>query len=147
MSDAVSVTITRQDNYKFLVDFGAGLPASTADLAPPLGAGGGPSPEHLLSAAVANCLSASLVFAVRKFKEDPGEMTTTVVCKTGRNATNRLRVEELQVTMRLSAAADSAAHLDRALAQFEDFCTVSQSVRSGIPINLSILGADGRKLK
>ena len=38
-------------------------------------------------------------------------------------------------------------HLDRALAQFEDFCTVSQSVRAGIPFTVSVRGPDGRLLK
>ncbi len=147
MSDEVSVTVTRQDKYRFLVDFGPGIAQQVADEPAPLGDGAGPSPSQLLAAAIANCLSASLVFAHGKFKEDPGRLTTTAVCEIGRNEKNRLRVTGIKVTMTLGVAPESLSHLDRALAQFEDFCTVSQSVRTGIPFTVTIKGPDGRVLK
>jgi uncharacterized OsmC-like protein len=147
LGESVSVTITRQDGYRFLVDFGAGIDRAVADEPPPLGEGAGPSPEQMLAAAVANCLSASLVFALGKFKEDPGPMTATAVCAVGRNEKNRLRVTRIDVTMTLGAASESLGHLERALAQFEDFCTVSQSVRAGIPYTLTVRSPDGRRLK
>ena len=147
MSERVSVTVTRQDKYRFLVDFGPGIDQAVADELAPIGDGAGPSPQHLLAAAIANCLSASFVFALAKFKEDPGELTTTAVCETGRNDRNRVRVTGITVNMTLGAAPESLDHLDRALAQFEDFCTVSQSVRAGIPFSLTVKGPDGRLLK
>jgi uncharacterized OsmC-like protein len=145
--DPVSVTVTRQDHYRFLVDFGPGLPPATADEAPPLGGGAGPSPTHLLAAAVANCLSASFVFAVAKFHEDPGAVSTTVTCDVGRNDQGRLRVLALDAVMTLGATPASMAHLDRALAEFEDFCTVSQSVKAGIPFEVRVNAPDGSRLK
>jgi hypothetical protein len=63
----VSVTITRQDKYRFLVDFGPAIAPTLADEPPPLGDGAGPSPTQLLAAAIANCLSSSLLFAHGKF--------------------------------------------------------------------------------
>ena len=99
MSEQVSVTITRQDKYRFLVDFGPGMPTSVADEPAPLGDGEGPSPSHLLAAAVANCLAASLLFAHGKFKEDPGRLTATAACRFGRNDKNRLRVVGIDVTI------------------------------------------------
>jgi len=147
MSNEVSVSVTRQDRYRFLVDFGAGLPPTTADEPPPLGGGAGPSPAQLLAAAVANCLSASLIFANAKFKEDPGALTATATCEIGRNERNRLRVTSIKVKIALGAAPASFAYLDRALAQFEDFCTVSQSVQAGIPLAITVTGPDGRVLK
>jgi uncharacterized OsmC-like protein len=147
MSEQTAVTVTRQDKYRFTVDFGPGFAEAVADEPPPLGDGVGPSPTQLLAAAVANCLSASLVFAHGKFKEDPGRLTTTVECEIGRNDRNRLRVVGLKVTMTLGVAPESLGHLDRALAQFEDFCTVSQSVRTGIPYTLTVKAPDGRVLK
>ncbi len=147
MSDQVSVTITRQDKYRFLVDFGPTMPQAVADEPAPLGEGAGPSPSQLLAAAVANCLSASLLFAHGKFKEDPGRLTTTATCTIGRNEKNRLRVTGIDVVMTLGIAPESLGHLDRALAQFEEFCTVTQSVRAGIPIAVSVKGPDGRLLK
>jgi organic hydroperoxide reductase OsmC/OhrA len=101
----------------------------------------------LLAAAVANCLSASLLFAHGKYKEDPGRLTTTAVCEIERNEKNRLRVTGIKVAMTLGVAPESLSHLDRALAQFEDFCTVSQSVRAGIPFTVTVKSPDGRVLK
>lgn len=147
MSQEISVTVTRQDKYKFLVDFGPNIANIVADEPPPLGDGAGPSPPQLLAAAVANCLSSSLVFAHGKFKEDPGRLTTTVICEVGRNERNRLRVTGMKVTITLGVAPESLSHLEQALAQFEDFCTVSQSVRAGIPFTATVKSPDGRVLK
>ena len=147
MSEPISVTVTRQDNYRFLVDFGADIAKIVADEPVPLGASAGPSPTQLLAAAVANCLSASLLFALAKFREDPGPLTAMAICEIGRNDKNRLRVTGIKVTMALGVAPESLSHLDRALAQFEDFCTVSQSVRNGVPLTVTIKGPDGRILK
>ena len=38
-------------------------------------------------------------------------------------------------------------HLDRILAQFEEFCIVTQSVRDGIPVNVPVVDAEGATLK
>jgi organic hydroperoxide reductase OsmC/OhrA len=149
MSDEVSVTIARQDKYRFLVDFGEGpdIAKMAADEPAPLGDGAGPSPSQLLAAAVANCLSSSLLFAHGKFNEDPGRLTATAIFQFGRNEKNRLRVTGMNVTITLGVAPEELRHLDRALAQFEDFCTVSQSVRSGIPFTVTVRSPDGRVLK
>ncbi len=147
MSEEVRVTITREENYRFSVDFGPGIAAMTADEPAPVGEGTGPSPSQILAAAVANCLSASLLFAVRKFKEDPGKLTATAICETGRNEKNRLRIKGIRVVITLGVEPETLGHLDRALAQFEDFCTVSQSVQSGIPYSVTVNGPDGQVVK
>jgi uncharacterized OsmC-like protein len=143
MSHTVSITVTQQNNYQFLVDFGAGLPQVLADEPAPLGAGAGPSPSHLLLAAVANCLSSSLFFALQKFKQDAGGITTTASARIDRNEENRLRVLDIAVTIRLGRSGAEIVHLDRILEQFEPFCTVSQSVRHGIPIAIAVEDAQG----
>ncbi|MGO9358691.1 MAG: OsmC family protein [Xanthobacteraceae bacterium] len=147
MSEVISVTITRQDKYKFLVDFGEAMAKTLADLPPPLGEGAGPSPEHLLAAAVANCMSASFVFAHAKYKEDPGPLSTTVTCEIGRNDKNRVRVTKLNIAITLGVAPEALGHLERTLATFEEFCTVSQSVQAGIPLQVTVMSPDGRVLK
>jgi organic hydroperoxide reductase OsmC/OhrA len=147
MTEAISVTITRQDKYKFVVDFGEAMAKTLADLPPPLGEGAGPSPEHLLAAAVANCMSASFVFAHAKYKEDPGQLSTTVTCEIGRNDKNRVRVTKLNVAITLGVAPETLRHLERTLATFEEFCTVSQSVQAGIPLQVTVKSPDGRVLK
>lgn len=138
MSHTVSITVTQQNNYQFLVDFGAALPQLLADEPAPLGAGAGPSPSHMLLAAVANCLSSSLYFALQKFKQDAGGITTTATARIDRNEQNRLRVLDIAVTIRLGKGGAEISHLDRILEQFEPFCTVSQSVRHGIPISVAV---------
>jgi len=147
MDDTVSITITQQENYKFLVDFGTGLSPLLADEPEPLGNGEGADPSRILLAAVANCLAASLLFALKKFKQDPGRISATATAITGRNENNRLRVTAIEITLSLGRAGSELEHLDRVLAQFEDFCTVSQSVRTGIPIHVKVNDGAGQSLK
>lgn len=47
------------------------LPVLVTDEPPPLGGDAGPNPARLLGTAVANCLAASLLFSMRKFKNQP----------------------------------------------------------------------------
>ena len=145
MSHTVSITVTQQGNYQFLVDFGAALPPLLADEPAPLGTGAGPSPAQMLLAAVANCLSSSLYFALQKYKQDAGGITTTASARIDRNAENRLRILDIAVTLRLGKDGADIGHLDRILAQFEPFCTVTESVRHGIPVSVTV--EDGRGIR
>ncbi|WP_298224116.1 OsmC family protein [Acidocella sp.] len=146
MSESITVTVTRQEDYRFLVEFGPQYATLIADEPVPIGVDSGPSPQHLLAASVANCLCASLTFACRKFHEDPGEFSATVKCEIGRNEKNRLRVSLLEVSITLNSSPEAMPHLARALTSFEDFCTVTESVRQGIKVNVAVLGPDGTKL-
>jgi len=56
-------------------------------------------------------------------------------------------VTGIEVGIKLGVEPGSLGYLERALAQFEDFCTVSQSVRAGIPFTVTVRGPDGRVLK
>lgn len=143
MSHTISITVTQKNNYQFLVDFGAAIPQLLADEPVPLGTGDGPSPSHLLLSAVANCLSSSLFFALQKFKQDAGGISTTATARIDRNEENRLRVLDIAVTIRLGKGGAEISHLDRVLSQFEPFCTVSQSVRHGIPITVAVEDSQG----
>ena len=142
-----AVTITRQSGYQFLVDFGPDIPTLLADEPSPLGQGFGPAPDHMLLAAVANCLSASLLFALQKFKQDPGALKATATPVMGRNEAKRLRIERIDVAIELGRPAAELEHIDRVLAQFEDFCTVSMSVRQGIPIGVRVQDGAGAVIK
>ncbi len=143
MSHAIEVNLKQERDYRFAIEFGPGVPVLYGDEAPPLGAGSGPTPVQLLAAAVGNCLSDSLYFALAKFKQDPQGIATKVSATIDRNAEGRMRVTRMQVSVKLGAAAAAIQHLDRVLAQFEGFCTVAQSVGQGIPIDVSVFdGAD-----
>ncbi|WP_058616284.1 OsmC family protein [Tepidimonas taiwanensis] len=147
MSSTATVTLTRRSGYQFEIDFGLGTPALLSDEPPPLGQSQGPTPNHLLLAAVANCLSASLTFALSKFKQDPGTLRATARATVGRNEANRLRIQRIEVDIELERPGAAYEHLERILSQFEEFCTVSMSVRQGIPIDVRVRDADGQALK
>jgi hypothetical protein len=49
--------------------------------------------------------------------------------------------------LHLGVPANKLEHLDRVLEQFENFCTVTQSVGQGIPIHIRVLDSQGLVLK
>jgi len=146
-SPSPSVSLIQQRDFQFETRFGEGIAPLLADEPPPLGQGQGPSPEQLLAAAVGNCLAASLLFSLRKYKQQPEPISAEVRSETGRNAENRLRIVALHAVLRLGQPAAALQHLDRALASFEDFCTVTQSVRAGIDVSVQVFDALGVRLK
>jgi uncharacterized OsmC-like protein len=143
----ISVTLTQEHDYRFDIRFDDTMPVLTSDEPAPLGTGLGPSPVQLLCAAVGNCLSDSLLFALRKFKQAPEPLRCEVQAEVGRNADGRMRVLNMLATLHLGVPAGQLAQLDRVLGQFEGFCTVTQSVGQGIPIQVKVLDADGVLLK
>jgi uncharacterized OsmC-like protein len=143
---AVAVSLQQQADYRFEIRFGSELPVLIADEPAPLGKGEGPSPAQLLCASVGNCLSDSLLFALRKFKQAPEPLRCEVQAEVGRNPQGRLRILGIHASIHLGVAASSLQHLDRALAQFEEFCTVTQSVRQAIPVRVTVIDADGATL-
>jgi len=144
---STSAQLEQQEDFHFAIRFGDAMPVLHADEAPPLGKGAGPTPVQLLAAAVGNCLSDSLLFALRKFKQKPEPIRTAVEATVGRNAENRLRVQRIAVRITLGVPAASLQHLERALAQFEGFCTVAESVRQGIPVDVEVYDSTGARLK
>jgi uncharacterized OsmC-like protein len=143
----VTVHLQQQQDYRFQIEFGATVPELIGDEPPPLGGGAGPSPVQLLAAAVGNCLTDSLLFALRKYKQAPEPLAGDVTAEVGRNAEGRLRVLGMLAVLRLGVPAAQLQHLDRALSQFEAFCTVTQSVSAGIPVEVQVFDAEGTRLK
>ncbi len=142
-----SVSLRQEKDYAFLNEFGGGAGSLRTDEPAPLGGGSGPSPVQLLCAAVGNCLAASLLFALRKFKQSPEPIRASVEPEVGRNEQKRLRVQRLKVRLDLGVPAASLQHVDKAIAQFEDFCTVTQSVRAAVPVDVQVFDAEGKQLK
>ncbi|MCG6932405.1 MAG: OsmC family protein [Gallionella sp.] len=137
-----TLTLNRQQDYLFNVQFDlAGVPDLQLDEPSPLGAGAGPNASRLLAAAVANCLSASLLFCLGKFKQDPEGLTAHVTGKMVRNDKGRLRVGGIAVDIRLEQTVERLSHC---VDQFEDFCVVTDSVRNGIPVSVQVRDADGQ---
>ena len=109
------VELDLQEHYRFSVRFDdPALPVLVTDEPPPLGAGAGPNPARLLGAAVANCLAASLLFALRKFGNEPGAVHATAAVTLARNEQGRLRVPAIRVDIQLGVPAQALKRLDRA---------------------------------
>lgn len=143
----ITVELRQRSNYQFDIEFSEGMPQLMSDEPAPLGEGKGPSPVQMLAASVGNCLSDSLFFALAKFMQKPEPIHTTVNALVGRNAEGRMRVLNIEAKMHLGVEARKLEHLDRALEQFQEFCTVTQSVGQAIPIHIRVMDATGLILK
>lgn len=146
MSDEQSfeLTLKQVEDFEFRVCFdGTALADLATDEPAPQGHDAGPNPARLLLAAVANCLTASLLFSLRKFRNTPGPIRAKARARLARNEHDRWRVAGMEVDVQLADAAPSLKHIDRALAQFEDFCIVTESVRGGIPVAVRVRDAEG----
>ena len=143
----VHVRLRQQQDYQFQIHFGDNVPVLIGDEPAPLGQGAGPSPVQLLAAAVGNCLSDSLLFALRKYKQKPEPIQCEVTAQVGRNAQGRLRVLSLKAVLTLGVPAATLEHLDRVLEQFETFCTVTQSVGQGIAVTIEVFDSGGQRVK
>lgn len=140
-SKTFQVSLRLLENYVFEADFGEFGNVMT-DEPPPLGDGEGPNPSAMLAAAVANCMAASLLFAMRKDKDDPGELRA-VVTGTVARVEKFLRVTRLDVKLHLGKAQADLPSLVKAVSQFENFCVVTQSVRHGIEVSVEVFDASG----
>lgn len=140
-----TLTLTQEEDFVFRIAFDdTTIPDLLSDEPPPQGGSRGPNPSRILVAAVANCLSASLLFSLRKFKNRPGTLVTHARAQLERNEHNRLRVTHIEVSMELPEAVADYAFAERLLARFEDFCVVTESVRQGIAVDLTVRDRTGK---
>ncbi len=143
----ILVRLNQTQGYQFEIIFGDQVPNILGDEPAPLGTGLGPSPVQMLAAAVGNCLSASILFTLKKFKQSPEPVSCDVSAEVGRNSEGRLRVVKINAKLILGVPASSLVHLDRVLEQFEAYCTVTKSVGLGIPVLIEVVDALGVQLK
>lgn len=146
-SDELRLHISQVGDYAFRIEFeGTQLEALLTDEPAPLGHDEGPNPSRLLLAAIGNCMAASLVFALRKFKNQPGPITASVRATPERNAEGRWRIARAEIELRLAEPGENHAQLERILQQFEQFCVVTQSVREGVVVAARVLDSSGKQL-
>ncbi|MBI4874304.1 MAG: OsmC family protein [Acidobacteria bacterium] len=136
-----SISVDREDGYVFRTAFDKPqYPQLVMDEPPPLGRDSAPNPARILAAAVGNCLAASLLFCATRKRAVVGKIHAGVKVTIGRNENKRLRVAGIQVL--LSPEVDPAT-LEQArgcLGLFEEFCTVTASIREGIPVEVKVAG-------
>jgi uncharacterized OsmC-like protein len=144
VSGEFTLDLHQQADYRFEVHFDdPDVPTLVVDEPAPLGADAGPDPARLLAVAVGHCLSSSLLFALRKFGNDPGRLWARVRLARTRNERGRLRIGRIDAELHLGVDAQRLTRLDRVLAQFEDFCTVTATLRGAVPIDVRVLDAAG----
>lgn len=147
VGDELRVHLSQVGDYAFRIEFeGTQLEALITDEPAPLGHDEGPNPSRLLLSSIGNCMAASLVFALRKFKNEPGPISALVRAMPERNAEGRWRIARAEIELHLAEPGASHAQLERIMQQFEQFCVVTQSVREGIAVDVRVVDAEGRQL-
>jgi uncharacterized OsmC-like protein len=135
--------IEQVDGFEFLVRFDKEqFEPLRLDEPPPLGHDVAPSASRILAAAIGNCLAASLVFCLKKANVTKAGVRADVELEIVRNEARRLRVGKVNVTLHTSVPPEHPA-LVSCLPVFEDFCTVTQSVRQGIDVSVRVEGTPG----
>jgi len=143
----IRINLEQDGDYAFRISFDdTALEPLLSDEAAPLGHDRGPNPSRLLLASVANCLVASLLFALRKQRNQPGKLRAEITASLVRNAEGRWRIPQAFVELQLPEGNEHYQHLDRVLEQFEEFCVVTQSVRKGIDVQVTVKDAHGNVL-
>lgn len=135
-----SVTLRYERGYEFVAEFHEPhvVPLLLLDEPKPLGEGLGPNASALLGAAVGDCLGASLLFCLRKLHLDVDDLTVQVVTHVVRNDKGRFRVSGIDVTLDPTLHDQDRATEERCRGLFEDFCVVTESVRHGIPVKVTL---------
>lgn len=133
------LTIRLLGDYQMDVEFdGEKMAHLLVDEPAPLGDDEGPNAARVLGAAVGNCLSASLLFCLRKARVDVKDLRTEVHGRIVRNEKGRFRIEGIRAKIMTAVGEEDRARMKKCLEVFEDFCIVSASVRQGIPIDVEV---------
>jgi uncharacterized OsmC-like protein len=103
----------------------------------PLGADAAPNPARILAAAIGDCLSASLVFCLKRRGVTVEGLRSEVRVQLVRNAQKRLRIGHVEVAIHPRDPIPEDV-LSACLSTFEDFCVVTQSVREGIEVTVNV---------
>jgi uncharacterized OsmC-like protein len=97
-------------------------------------------PAQLLASAIGSCLSASLAHCLRKSRVEAGPVKARVTTRVARADRGKMRVAGVEVELDAGVAEEDRERARRCVGLFEDYCTVTQSVREGFPIGVSVKG-------
>jgi organic hydroperoxide reductase OsmC/OhrA len=139
LEETFTITLDRGNGYQFVADLDQpGLEPMLLDEPPPLGDGSGPGASRLLAAAVGYCLSASALFCLQRAHIDVLSMRSEVAVTIARNDSGRLRISGMDVRIQPEVAEEDVPRMKRCLEVFENYCTVTESVRAGIPVGVEV---------
>jgi uncharacterized OsmC-like protein len=138
-ADGFSIEIERVRDYEFRIRFDKEqYQELMTDEPQPIGKDKAPNASRLLAAAVGNCLGASLLFCAEKARANVKNLRARIRLEHGRNERGRLRIGKINVEIVPEVDNADLSKLQRCLDKFEDFCVVTQSVRQGIDISVSV---------
>jgi uncharacterized OsmC-like protein len=104
------------------------------------GAGKGPNAERLISAAVGDCLCASLLFCLKKSGIAVKGMNAIVDATVERNDEDLLRLRKVDVKIQpIVNEYKDINRIKRCQNIFEKYCIVTASLKKGIEINVDVV--------
>jgi uncharacterized OsmC-like protein len=126
--------------YQFKATFpGTQSEGLIMDEPPSLGSLKGPNASRVLAASVANCLSASLLFCLRKARIEVDEMEAEAEPTVEKNEAGYSRVNKIEISIQVKLHEDAnSERMKRCLEVFENYCVVTGAIRSGIPVKVNV---------
>jgi len=136
-----AVRLTHQGHYRFSSQASEdgrlhGVPFAS-DEPDPVGEASGPSTPALLGAALGHCLTASLLEALRHAHVEVLGCEVDAVAVVIPNPEGLPRIDHVDVTIR-PRLAEVSPRMKRCAEVFENYCTVTSSVRRGIDVRARV---------
>ncbi len=135
------VKLTHQKDYQFLSqpseDGRLQGDPYLSDEPDPVGANAGPSTPALLATALGHCLSAALMETLRRSRITVLGCTTEAIAVVRPNSEGLPRIDHVDV--RIQPHLDGRhARMNRCAEIFENHCTVTSSVKTGIDVRVQV---------
>lgn len=137
VTQQITLRMTQKEKYRFEVDWS--LPTAEhgiIDEPPPLGKGEGPNASRLVAAAVAHCLSSSLLYCLERSHAPSEGIEVTALAEIARNERGRWRLSRVSVTLDPQIPAEHKEAFERCKGLFEDYCVVTEAIRQGVPVDV-----------
>lgn len=135
-----SIVVEQLQDYEFQVKFDKEQYAELLiDEPDPIGHDKGPNASRVLSAAVGNCLAASLMFCLQRSKQLVDSIRSEVTTRVARNEEGRWRVNHLWVRIFVKTQEGDAKRFQRCVDIFENYCVVTGALRQGIPVDVEVV--------
>lgn len=135
----IATSLKRVSGHKFEVEFDDPRYAKLiVDEPEPLGTGEGPNPVRLLSAAVGECISSSLVWCLDRARIGIRGLETTIRTDLVKEERGYWRIRGIRAEVLLRVEEGDMGRIPRCLELFEEYCTVTQGLRLGTPVEIDV---------